>query len=93
MVVRAMGADELHVAGDWRAVFLEGRGVTEVKAKDVYTVACADPPDPARGLTWPSTSRRTWRRSKYGRGRKSGKPAAGLGQDVERGSARVRRIL
>ncbi|MFJ9634951.1 helix-turn-helix domain-containing protein [Streptomyces sp. NPDC101175] len=38
MVVRAMGTDELHVAGDWRAIFPEGRGVTEVKVKDVYTV-------------------------------------------------------
>ncbi|MGC0327559.1 transcriptional regulator with XRE-family HTH domain [Streptomyces sp. SAI-170] len=38
MVVRAMGTDELHVIGDWRAVFTEGRGVTEVKVKDVYTV-------------------------------------------------------
>ncbi|MFF4031022.1 helix-turn-helix domain-containing protein [Streptomyces sviceus] len=37
-VVRAMGTDELHVTGDWRAVFAEGRGVTEVKVKDVYTV-------------------------------------------------------
>ncbi|EDY61082.1 MULTISPECIES: helix-turn-helix domain-containing protein [Streptomyces] len=37
-VVRAMGTDELHVAGDWRAVFAEGRGVTEVKVKDVYAV-------------------------------------------------------
>ncbi|MFH9090080.1 helix-turn-helix domain-containing protein [Streptomyces sp. NPDC017673] len=38
MVVRAMGTDELHVTGDWRAVFPEGRGVSEVKVKDVYTV-------------------------------------------------------
>ncbi|MEV5147127.1 helix-turn-helix transcriptional regulator [Streptomyces sp. NPDC052727] len=38
MVVRAMGTDELHVIGDWRAVFPEGRGVSEVKVKDVYTV-------------------------------------------------------
>ncbi|MET9913566.1 helix-turn-helix transcriptional regulator [Streptomyces sp. NPDC006476] len=38
MVVRAMGTDELHVTGDWRKVFPEGRGVTEVKVKDVYTV-------------------------------------------------------
>ncbi|MCX4564665.1 helix-turn-helix transcriptional regulator [Streptomyces phaeochromogenes] len=38
MVVRAMGTDELHVTGDWHAVFPEGRGVTEVKVKDVYTV-------------------------------------------------------
>lgn len=37
-VVRAMGTDELHVIGDWRSVFPEGRGVTEVKVKDTYTV-------------------------------------------------------
>ncbi|MEU6440799.1 helix-turn-helix transcriptional regulator [Streptomyces sp. NPDC047046] len=37
-VVRAMGTDELHVIGDWRTVFPEGRAVTEVKIKDVYTV-------------------------------------------------------
>ncbi|WJV50805.1 helix-turn-helix domain-containing protein [Streptomyces flavofungini] len=56
-VVRAMGTDELHVIGDWRAVFPEGRGVTEVKVKDTYTVGspavtsgtsdpCAHPPLP-----------------------------------------------
>ncbi|MFF4355097.1 helix-turn-helix domain-containing protein [Streptomyces sp. NPDC001530] len=45
MVVRAMGTDELHVIGDWRAVFPEGRGVTEVKLKDVYTVGTPDPHD------------------------------------------------
>lgn len=38
-VVRAMGTDELHVIGDWRSVFPEGRGVTEVKVKDTYTAA------------------------------------------------------
>ncbi|MFC8198254.1 helix-turn-helix domain-containing protein [Streptomyces sp. NPDC057298] len=48
MVVRAMGTDELHVTGDWHAVFPEGRGVTEVKVKDTYTVGtgpstCAEP--------------------------------------------------
>ncbi|MBC2868545.1 helix-turn-helix transcriptional regulator [Streptomyces mexicanus] len=37
-VVRAMGTDELHVIGDWRAVFPEGRAVTEVKVKDTYTL-------------------------------------------------------
>ncbi|MFE6174466.1 helix-turn-helix domain-containing protein [Streptomyces sp. NPDC056464] len=42
MVVRAMGTDELHVIGDWRAVFDEGRAVTEVKIKDVYTVGTPD---------------------------------------------------
>ncbi|GGJ65702.1 helix-turn-helix domain-containing protein [Streptomyces brasiliensis] len=45
MVVRAMGTDELHVIGDWRAVFSEGRGVTEVKIKDVYTVGASDTTD------------------------------------------------
>jgi transcriptional regulator with XRE-family HTH domain len=47
MVVRAMGTDELHVIGDWRAVFPEGRGVTEVKVKDTYTVD-TDPKQAAR---------------------------------------------
>ncbi|MGH4033359.1 helix-turn-helix domain-containing protein [Actinomycetota bacterium Odt1-20B] len=37
-VVRAMGTDELHVIGDWQHVFAEGRGVTEVKVKDVYAI-------------------------------------------------------
>ncbi|MFJ3336131.1 helix-turn-helix domain-containing protein [Streptomyces sp. NPDC086766] len=36
--VRVMGTDELHVIGDWRSVFPEGRGVAEVKIKDTYTV-------------------------------------------------------
>ncbi|MFG2149059.1 helix-turn-helix domain-containing protein [Streptomyces sp. NPDC048696] len=40
-VVRAMGTDELHVIGDWRQVFAEGRGVSEVKLKDVYDVGRA----------------------------------------------------
>ncbi|MFJ5933902.1 helix-turn-helix domain-containing protein [Streptomyces sp. NPDC093071] len=35
-VVRAMGTDELHVIGDWRKIFPEGRGVAEVKVKDEY---------------------------------------------------------
>lgn len=38
LVVRAMGTDELHVSGDWRAVFPEGRGVAEVKVKDTYVI-------------------------------------------------------
>ncbi|MDI3390372.1 helix-turn-helix domain-containing protein [Streptomyces sp. B-S-A8] len=46
-VVRVMGTDELHVTGDWRRVFDEGRGVLEVKVKDVYTVGSDD----AAGLT------------------------------------------
>ncbi|WP_405656694.1 MULTISPECIES: helix-turn-helix domain-containing protein [unclassified Streptomyces] len=41
MVVRAMGTDELHVIGDWRTVFPEGRAVTEVKVKDTYTVGAS----------------------------------------------------
>lgn len=38
-VIRAAGTDELHVLGDWRRVFPEGRGVSEVKVKDVYEAA------------------------------------------------------
>ncbi|MET7941894.1 helix-turn-helix transcriptional regulator [Streptomyces sp. NPDC005302] len=47
MVVRAMGTDELHVIGDWRAVFPEGRGVAEVKVKDTYAIGAnlPGPPD------------------------------------------------
>ncbi|MFD4210427.1 hypothetical protein ACFWRG_31060, partial [Micromonospora tulbaghiae] len=41
-VVRAMGTDELHVIGDWRRVFAEGRAVTEVKVKDTYTAGTDD---------------------------------------------------
>jgi DNA-binding XRE family transcriptional regulator len=37
-VMRVMGTDELHIAGDWRQVFTEGRDVTQVKVKDVYTL-------------------------------------------------------
>lgn len=53
MVVRAMGTDELHVIGDWRAVFPEGRGVTEVKVKDTYTVG-SDPQQAESALDGPS---------------------------------------
>ncbi|MET7727776.1 hypothetical protein [Streptomyces mirabilis] len=47
VVVRAMGTDELHVVGDWRRVFAEGRAVTEVKVKDVCLAGTAvdDGPD------------------------------------------------
>ncbi|MFJ9760340.1 helix-turn-helix domain-containing protein [Streptomyces sp. NPDC101149] len=44
VVVRAMGTDELHVLGEWRRVFPEGRGVSEVKVKDTYTVGCDTDP-------------------------------------------------
>ena len=37
-VVQMMGTDELHLVGDWRTVFPEGRKVTEVKLKDTYTI-------------------------------------------------------
>lgn len=47
MVVRAMGTDELHVIGDWRGVFPEGRGVTEVKVKDTYTIGAGQQPGSA----------------------------------------------
>lgn len=32
-VIRMAGTDELHVTGDWRRVFTEGRGLTEMKVK------------------------------------------------------------
>ncbi|MFI1655170.1 acyltransferase [Streptomyces sp. NPDC020472] len=35
-VVEISGTDELHVTGDWRAVFQEGRDLNEVKEKDTY---------------------------------------------------------
>ncbi|KJY27392.1 acyltransferase [Streptomyces sp. NRRL S-495] len=39
IVVKATGTDELHVIGDWRSVFSEGRGVSDMKAKgETYTL-------------------------------------------------------
>jgi transcriptional regulator with XRE-family HTH domain len=45
-VISALGTDELHVAGDWRQVWEEGRGLSQMKVKTgrdgkpvVYTVA------------------------------------------------------
>ncbi|MFB7998805.1 acyltransferase [Streptomyces sp. NPDC056002] len=35
-VVEISGTDELHVAGDWRPVFPEGRDLNQVKAKNIY---------------------------------------------------------
>ncbi|MFJ7067919.1 acyltransferase [Streptomyces sp. NPDC101115] len=35
-VVEISGTDELHVTGDWRAVFPEGRDLNQVKEKDTY---------------------------------------------------------
>jgi transcriptional regulator with XRE-family HTH domain len=32
-VISALGTDELHVAGDWRQVWTEGRGLSEMKVK------------------------------------------------------------
>ncbi|WP_176572736.1 acyltransferase [Streptomyces sp. PVA_94-07] len=37
-VVGMSGTDELHVSGDWRKVFPEGRGLSQVKAKSIYTL-------------------------------------------------------
>ncbi|CAM5500415.1 Helix-turn-helix transcriptional regulator OS=Streptomyces rimosus subsp. rimosus (strain ATCC / DSM 40260 / JCM 4667 / NRRL 2234) OX=1265868 GN=SRIM_040560 PE=4 SV=1 [Streptomyces rimosus subsp. rimosus] len=48
-VISVMGTDELHVAGDWRPVFPEGRGLGEMKVKTdrdgepvIYTVTAPD---------------------------------------------------
>ncbi|MGW1688862.1 acyltransferase [Streptomyces albidoflavus] len=37
-VVQMSGTDELHVSGNWREVFPEGRGLSQVKAKNIYTL-------------------------------------------------------
>ncbi|KAK1176686.1 helix-turn-helix transcriptional regulator [Streptomyces sp. NBS 14/10] len=37
-VVQMSGTDELHVTGDWRQLWKEGRNLTEVKPKRVYTI-------------------------------------------------------
>lgn len=42
-VIRVMGTDELHVAGDWRHIFTEGRGVSQVKVKGVYPLPASKP--------------------------------------------------
>ncbi|WP_107090392.1 MULTISPECIES: helix-turn-helix domain-containing protein [unclassified Streptomyces] len=37
-VVEISGTDELHVIGDWRTVFTEGRDLNQVKEKSIYTL-------------------------------------------------------
>ncbi|MFE4674271.1 acyltransferase [Streptomyces sp. NPDC056723] len=37
-VMEISGTDELHVAGDWRPVFAEGRDLNQVKEKKLYTL-------------------------------------------------------
>ncbi|PWK61825.1 BetR domain-containing protein [Streptomyces sp. CG 926] len=37
-VVEISGTDELHVIGDWRQVFAEGRDLNQVKEKNIYTL-------------------------------------------------------
>ncbi|MBR7677854.1 dihydrolipoamide S-succinyltransferase [Streptomyces daliensis] len=37
-VVQMSGTDELHVAGDWKTVFREGRGLADMKSKETYTL-------------------------------------------------------
>ncbi|MFF5781674.1 acyltransferase [Streptomyces virginiae] len=37
-VVEISGTDELHVIGDWRSVFAEGRDLNQVKEKSTYTL-------------------------------------------------------
>ncbi|WP_405773709.1 helix-turn-helix domain-containing protein [Streptomyces sp. NBC_00859] len=37
-VVQMSGTDELHIAGDWKTVFPEGRDLSQVKAKSIYTL-------------------------------------------------------
>lgn len=42
-LVKVCGADELHLQGEWRRVFQEGRGLTQVRLKDTYQVAALYP--------------------------------------------------
>lgn len=37
-VVEMSGTDELHIAGDWRPVFPEGRDLSQVKEKKTYVL-------------------------------------------------------
>ncbi|MEU8489512.1 acyltransferase [Streptomyces sp. NPDC048641] len=37
-VIEISGTDELHVAGNWRPIFPEGRALNHVKAKNTYTL-------------------------------------------------------
>ncbi|MGW3378146.1 helix-turn-helix domain-containing protein [Streptomyces hydrogenans] len=37
-VVQVSGTDELHLVGDWREVFTEGRDLAQVKVKDTYVL-------------------------------------------------------
>ncbi|WP_063765966.1 helix-turn-helix domain-containing protein [Streptomyces sp. NRRL F-5193] len=37
-VVQVSGTDELHLVGEWRAVFTEGRDLAQVKVKDAYVL-------------------------------------------------------
>ncbi|WP_308340705.1 MULTISPECIES: dihydrolipoamide S-succinyltransferase [unclassified Streptomyces] len=37
-VVQISGTDELHVSGNWQEIFPEGRGLSQVKAKNTYTL-------------------------------------------------------
>ncbi|KOV00641.1 acyltransferase [Streptomyces sp. XY37] len=37
-IVEMSGTDELHVIGDWRTVFAEGRDLNQVKEKQTYTL-------------------------------------------------------
>ncbi len=43
ILVKVCGADELHLQGEWRRVFHEGRDLTQVKLKDTYQVATLYP--------------------------------------------------
>ncbi|MFE4660903.1 helix-turn-helix domain-containing protein [Streptomyces hydrogenans] len=37
-IVEISGTDELHIVGDWRKVFSEGRDLNQVKVKNTYTL-------------------------------------------------------
>jgi len=41
-VIEVTGTDELHVTGDWRTVFIEGRDLAQMKPKHHYLLGSSD---------------------------------------------------
>ncbi|MFG3370348.1 multiprotein-bridging factor 1 family protein [Streptomyces sp. NPDC048156] len=62
-LLRVCGTDELHLQGDWRRVFPEGRDLSQVKMKDTYEVAALYPkaqPEPQAECTDPYAEKRRY---------------------------------
>ncbi|WP_435220557.1 helix-turn-helix domain-containing protein [Streptomyces sp. Tue6028] len=62
-LVRVCGTDELHLQGEWRRVFPEGRDLSQVKLKDTYEVAVLYPqaePEPQAVCSDPYVEKRRY---------------------------------